>query len=176
MRVLTAKAQVRYHPGMARPLESVPRTEGEPPDNRDELFKLYDAALREYHINVTLGAQRQTFYIGLNVTLLGALVSFSKGAPSWLHVMAYVVGIGASLLGAQVVAQTHRHYQGSRDHLQTIEQRLGLDRQGLALTTTPGMRGDTGKRRMRVTTAAVLVLRLLALLDLASACWVAWHA
>jgi hypothetical protein len=160
---------------MARQLESLPRADGEPP-SRDELFKLYEAALREYHLNITLGVQRQAFYIGLNVTLLGALASFAKGTPNWLTVIAYFVGAGASLLGAQVVAQTHRHYQASRDHFQAIEQRLGLDKQGLALTTTPGMRGDTGKRRMRVTTAAVFVLRMLALFDLVSAGWVTGHA
>ncbi len=82
--------------------------------------------------------------------------------------LAYLVGTSASLLGAHVVRQTHRHYQAARDHFQAVERRLGLTGE-LALSTTPGMVGATGTFRMRVTTAAALVLYLLAAFDLASA-------
>jgi hypothetical protein len=150
---------------MARPLEAVPRPAGSPPD-KDELWKLYDAALREYHLNTTLGVQRQAFYIGLNVTLLGALASF--GHRGVLVCYAYLVGMLASLLGAHVVRQTHRHYQAARDHFQAVERRLGLTGD-LALSTTPGMVGATGRFRLRVTFAAELVLYSLAAFDLASA-------
>jgi hypothetical protein len=151
---------------MARPLEAVPpRPAGGPPGD-EGLWKLYDAALREYHLNTTLGFQRQAFYIGLNVSLLGALASF--GNTGLLVCFAYLMGTVASLLGAHVVRQTHRHYQAARDHFQAVEQRLGLAGE-LTLSTTPGMVGATGRRRMRVTTAAALVLYLLAAFDLASA-------
>lgn len=156
---------------MARQLESVPppRTTGgsSPPSwSRDDLLKLYDAALREYHLNTELGHKRQVFWIGLNVTLIGALASF--GSSGTLVALAYLVGSAASVLGAHVVRQTHRHYQAARDHFQAIEQRLELT-SDLALSTTPGMKGNTGKFRLRVTTASAIVLWLLATFDVASA-------
>jgi hypothetical protein len=155
---------------MVRPVERLPRANGEPPD-REELWKLYDAAMREYHLNTSLGTQRQVFYIGLNVSLLAALAGFGKqDVPV---AFAYLVGTAASLLGAHVVRQTHRHYQAARNHFQAVERRLGLTGE-LALSTTPGMVGDTGKWRLRVTTAAAMVLYLLAAFDLASAVVAAW--
>jgi hypothetical protein len=159
---------------MARPVERLPQSGNPPTDNRsrEELWKLYDAALREYHLNTTLGLQRQVFYIGLSTTLLGALATF--GNRGILVAIAYVVGTAIALLGSKVVAQTHEHYRAARDHFQEVERRLGLDKTGLALSTTPGMVGNTGGRRMRVTTAARLVLWALAALDLVSAVVALW--
>jgi hypothetical protein len=153
---------------MARPVERLPRpSDGPPPPEREELWRLYDLAVKEYHLNTTLGVQRQVFYIGLSVTLLGALASFGKRGV--LVALAYVVGVAVALLGAKVVAQSHAYYTAARNHFQDIERRLGLDVQGLALSTTPGMVGETGKRRLKVTTAAKIVLWILAGLDLPSA-------
>ena len=153
---------------MARPVERLPRpSDGPPPPSRDDLWKLYEVAVREYHLNTTLGVQRQVFYIGLSVTLLGALASFGKSGP--LVAIAYVVGASVALLGTKVVAQSHAYYTAAREHFQDIERRLALDVQGLALSTTPGMVGQTGGRRLKVTTAAKIVLWILAGLDLLSA-------
>src|SRR6476619_2928562 len=111
-----------------RPSMSSPGSERDPAD----LWKLYDAALREYHLNTQLGTQRQVFYIGLSVSLLGALASFGKYGP--LVAIAYLVGAAVALLGAKVIAQSHTYYRAARAHFQGIEQRLGLDKQGLALS------------------------------------------
>jgi hypothetical protein len=142
-----------------------------PTDTPSDLWRLYDMAMREYHLNTTLGVQRQVFYIGLSVTLLGALASF--GNRGLLVAIAYLVGAAVALLGAKVVAQSHDYYRAARDHLQEIERRLGLDKRGLALSTTPGMTG-TARRRTKVTTSAKLVLWLLALFDVLSAAVAVW--
>jgi hypothetical protein len=148
---------------MARPV-SLSRP---PPPSPEDLWRLYEIAVKEYHLNTTLGVQRQVFYIGLSVTLLGALASFgNKGA---LVAIAYFVGAAVALLGAKVVAQSHSYYTAAREHFQDIERRLCLDQHGLTLSTTQGMTGETGKRRLKVTTAAKIVLWILAGLDLLSA-------
>lgn len=137
----------------------------------DDLWRLYEIAIREYHLNTTMGVQRQAFYIGLNVSLLGALASLGKRGP--LVAVAYLVGVATSLLGAHVIRQGHRYYQAARDHFQLVERHLGLTGT-LSLSTTPGMTGDPGKFRLRITTSAALVLYLLALLDLLSAVMAMW--
>jgi hypothetical protein len=158
---------------MARPVERLPhRSDGPPPPSREDLYRLYDLAVKEYHLNTSLGVQRQVFYIGLSVTLLGALASFGKSGV--LVAIAYVVGAAVALLGAKVVAQSHAYYTAARNHFQDIEHRLGLDAHGLALSTTPGMVGDTGSRRLKVNVAAQLVLWILAGLDLLSAIVAVW--
>ena len=159
---------------MARPVESLPRPTGDPPDRRAELWRLYDVAVREYHLNTTLGTQRQAFYIGLNVTLVGVLASF-KSAHDMLLLLAYLVGAAASLLGVAVVAKSHEYYRNARRHLQKVEAQLGLDRDELALSTTAGMVGATGKNSLKVTGAAKFVLVLLATFDVASAGWIVWR-
>lgn len=152
---------------MARPVERIPRPSGGGPDSPDELWRLYDVAVREYHLNTQLGVQRQIFYVGLSVSLIGALASFGKHGR--LVAIAYLAGAAIALLGAKVVAQSHEYYRAARAHFQEVERRLGLDQRGLALSTTPGMVGETGARRMRVTTAAKLVMWIIAGFDVLSA-------
>src|SRR3954449_7036110 len=41
-------------------------------DRREILLKVYDAAINEYRFNVQLGWDRNKFFIGLAVTMIGA--------------------------------------------------------------------------------------------------------
>jgi hypothetical protein len=153
---------------MARPVERIPRPSGGGPDSDDSgLWRVYDMAVREYHLNTQLGVQRQIFYVGLSVSLITALASF--GRRGGLVAIAYLAGAAIALLGAKVVAQSHAYYRAARNHFQEVERRLGLDQRGLGLSTTPGMAGDTGRWRMKVTTAAKIVLWILAGFDVLSA-------
>lgn len=124
----------------------------------DQAIKLLELHQREYHFAVTLGAQRQAFFIGLNTALLGTLAGFSHGP---LASLGYAVGAAASLLGAKVVAISHGYYQAARTRMQAIEREYQLP----GFITTPGQAGDTGRFRVRVTSAARWVLYLFAALN-----------
>jgi hypothetical protein len=131
----------------------------------DQLLRLYDVAQREYHFVVQLGSQRQALYIILNAAILGGLAG--SGRTGLLPALAYLGGAMASAFGAAIVRQSHNYYRAARGQLQAVEKDLALG--PLALMTTPGMAGDTGKRRLRIVTAASIVLYLFAALDLVSA-------
>lgn len=145
------------------------------PFERDELLKLYDASLREYHFNVNLGSERQKFYIGLNVAYIGALASLgSKASPLGpLLPGAFLVGAMTSFLGAFVVDKAHEYYRNARAQFQRIERALDLDVHQLSMATTPGMQGkpSTWLSRLRVVDMAKFTLWLLAALNLAAAAW-----
>lgn len=147
-----------------------------PPPTRDELLALYKLAVEEYRYEVTLGWERQKLFIGTNVALLGVLAGLGSRHPV-LVPLALVVGAVVSLLGAFVVLRTHTYYRSARAHFQALEAQLGLDRAGLGLATTPGMSEGLAERpvlpRLRVVTASVAVLVLLAALDLLAAVLVA---
>jgi len=145
------------------------------PLEREELLKLYDASLREYHFNVNLGSERQKFYIGLNVAYIGALASLgSKASPLGpLLPGAFLVGAMTSFLGAFVVDKAHEYYRNARAQFQRIERALKLDVHQLGMTTTPGMQGNkwTWTSRLRVVDMAKFTLWMLAALNLAAAAW-----
>lgn len=125
----------------------------EPPD-----LKLLELHQREYHFAVQLGAQRQTFYIGLNTALLASMAGFSDGR---LALVGYCVGAATSLLGAKIVHVSHQYYRAARDRMQEVERAAGV----LGFTTTPGQAGDDGRPRIRITSAARWVLYLFAVLN-----------
>lgn len=131
-----------------------------------DLFRVYELAVQTCQLEVRLGAQRQAFYLGVSTGLLGVLTAFGK--PGWPTALAYLAGTIVAALGNRVVAQSHAYYRSARDHFQTIERQLGLDAAGLAISTTPGMRKETG-RRFRISTGVQLVLWILAGLDVLSA-------
>jgi hypothetical protein len=124
----------------------------------DQWLKLLELHQREYHFNVQLGTQRQVFYIGLNTALLGTLAGFAHGP---LASLGYAVGAATSLLGAKVVRVSHGYYVAARVRLQAVEQAGEL----MGFVTTPGQAGDTGRPRVKVTSAAAWVLYLFAVLN-----------
>lgn len=145
----------------------------EGPFNREQLLRLYEASLREYHFNVNLGSERQKFYIGLNVAYLGALAALANKASPLGPLLpgAFLVGAMTSVLGAFAVVKAHEYYRNARAQFQRIEVMLGLDRLDLGITTTPGMQGKGPGSRLKIVGMAKLTLLLLAALNLAAAAW-----
>jgi hypothetical protein len=142
------------------------------------MFRLYEAALREYHFNVNLGSERQKFYVGLNVAYFGALAGISSKIspvepllPTVFLAGAFLVGAMTSVLGAFGVVKAHEYYRNARDQFQRIERMLQLDRYQLSMTTTPGMQGKASGLRLKIVDMAKLTLLLLAALNLAAAAW-----
>ena len=122
-------------------------------------ISLLELHQREYHFNVQLGSQRQTFYIGLNAALLGTLAGFSDGR---LAAFGYAVGAATSLLGAKIVAVSHGYYTAARQRMESVQLEGGLP----GFATTPGQAGDTGRPRVKITSAAQWVLWLFAALNI----------
>src|SRR4051812_35925840 len=70
-------------------------TEPPSPDDHDKarrelLLKVYDAAINEYRLNVQLGWDRNTFFIGLSVTMIGAGVGLMRLAEGSMAVSIFL--------------------------------------------------------------------------------------
>lgn len=132
--------------------------------DRSELLRLYEMAQREYHFNVQLGHSRVATYLPLNVALIAALSSWGRSGV--LVALAYLVGAATCVLFAQAARVQHGYYRAAREHMQALERDLALAH---TLGTTPGQQGDLGKPRLKITTATIIVLYLIAVIDVVSA-------
>ncbi len=120
------------------------RIDGPPPLDNAALRDLYKIAVEEYRFTVSLQADRQKFFIGLNLAVSSVVPAVAKldVAEGSGKMLAGVLALAAmtALLGMLVVHSSHRYYRNARSQFQEVERRLGLHEQGLGLLTTPGMR------------------------------------
>ena len=152
---------------MTEPSSSVKDHNPNTPD-RAELLGLYKTAIEEYRFEVSLGWERQKFFVGLNVSLLAASAGFAKlgadgGYDALLAVALFAIAATA-VVGIFIIRKSHLYYRNTRAHFQWIEERLGYVARDLALQTTPGMKEGhnvwprLGRVRTVVLTIAVLGL------------------
>lgn len=134
--------------------------------DRDVLLKAYETHAAEYRLEVQLGWDRMKFFLTLNVGLLAALSGFSGHAR--VAAAGYLAGALACALGTHIVRKTHSYYQNARDAFKAVEAMLEIP-SAAKMATTPGMIGASFLHKLRITTAGVVVLVALGLLDVALA-------
>jgi hypothetical protein len=129
---------------------------------QETLIAAYSEHAAEYRLEVQMGWDRLRFFLTLNVALIAALSGW--GGHGLVPAIGYLAGALTSLLGAHVVLKTHQYYRNARDAFKAIERKLGLE--AFAMATTPGMMRATWLRRLRITTAGVIVLLLFVAFDI----------
>jgi hypothetical protein len=113
-------------------------------EDRQELLKLYELALQEYRFQVLLNWDRlkHAFVVdGVLVAAAAAIWKLGNGADPPV-VVAWILALAAanSVLGILGSRTGHSYYRETRKVKTTIEQKLGLPENGMALSSTVGMR------------------------------------
>lgn len=132
----------------------------------------YRLAYAEYRAEVSLGHERQTFFLALN-PLIVAVAGWGK-SPG-LAALALVFAAMASAVGMFVVSRSHLRYRRTRYALLDVARALGTETDW---QTTGGMREALGMPRfegMRVTTAVRALLLAYVVADVAAAAALLWE-
>lgn len=118
--------------------------------SRDELWKLYELALRDRDFQVTITWDRTKHYFLFNFaafSVAGALATM-KGAFSVIEPALLLLVALNSICAAIAIRKGHTYYRNSRRHLHAIESRLGLGSDE-TLKGTRGMARPEGPRPLR---------------------------
>jgi hypothetical protein len=108
-----------------------------------DLLKLYELSLLEYRFQVLLNWDRSKQMLVIDGVLLAAAAAIYRldpiGTPAIVGVLFALVSL-TSLLGIAGTQRGHAYYRATRETKAKYEQKLGLDKLGLALETTAGMK------------------------------------
>lgn len=106
-------------------------------------MKLYELSLQEYRFQVLLNWDRSKQMLVVDGVLLAAAAAVYRLAPARnpaiIGILFLLVAL-VSLLGFAGTKTGHEYYRATRNVKTEYERRLGLDKLGLALETTPGMK------------------------------------
>jgi hypothetical protein len=133
-------------------------------ENRPELLERYKLAYAEYRAEVALGWDRQKLFLTLPSTitaLTSALATHRLAAQA-----ALLCAVLLSLTGMLVVWRSHGRYRATRQAMQALEDRLGIE----DLQTTGGQREARGLMRLeafRIVDVLIVVFAIIGALDLA---------
>jgi hypothetical protein len=139
---------------------------------RDALMKAYELAHADHRAEVSLGWERQKFFLSLNP----AILITAGGIAARFHLAAVAaLGVGTvlSIVGALTVARSHGRTRRTRDTLDACAHRVGVE----GPEVTGGQRalhGKPRKERFRVVTLMIIALAINALLDAGLAVYLGW--
>lgn len=133
-----------------------------PPSETARYEGYYKIAIEEYRFSVNLSWERLKFFVTLSLTLAGVVPSLIKlsDADRFPRVGGAVLFLSGctALFGVLVVWRGHSYYRNARNHMQGIEQRLGLPTENLELKTTGGMKRGHAAVSQRPTASSFLAL------------------
>ena len=123
---------------VARLSNSIPNGEGSLPP-----ADLYKISVDEYRFQAQYNWSRTQYLLAFNAGILVVAIGLNS-RPLLLATLAFALGFVASVLTMIVVKVQHGYYRAARDHMQRVEEDLGLDeRQRLDTTATLGARSRT---------------------------------
>lgn len=128
-----------------------------------DLFHLLELAHADHRAEVALGWSRQRFFVAVNAALLAAGSAIATSSPT-MALPVLVLGVVLSLVGALVVAWSHGRTRRTRDELDAMARRAGVEGPGI----TGGqrvLRGEARGERYRVVTLVVVALVVNGMVD-----------
>ncbi len=140
---------------------------------QEALLKSYELAHKDHRDEVSLGWERQKFFLLLNPTILvtsGALTAISKPAA----IAALAVGTVTAFAGALAVGRSHGRTRRTRDWLHKQAQRVGLE--GPEITGGQReLKGKPRKERFRIVTLMIVALAVNSAFDAGLALYLGLH-
>lgn len=133
-------------------------------DHREllELYRLHSEEVRfQLQLNWDRAKSSLAFHAAL-LTIIASLNRIERGFVPWMFLFTAV----SAILGTVMLRRSHEYYRAARDQRKRVEEKLET---AFPFVTTPGMRGESHAKKLKVTTVLVALHWMIAVLSVVGA-------